>query len=127
MTVEVESRTEVDIRVGNVIWPKSWEGPHSDHQQRSLMELLRNSGHGLILDCSGVEVGTSELVTLLMRIRNHAKKSEKELVLFDVPHPLQELIRICNLQSVLPIADDAGAAKKLIDDRLHPKRRWWPW
>jgi anti-anti-sigma regulatory factor len=129
MSVELDARNDVDIRVGKVIWPKSWEGPRSDQQQRSLLELLRDAGNGLILDCSGVEVGTSELVTLLMRIRNHATKSGKEFALFNVPNTLFELVRICNLQSILPIADDAAAAKKLVSDRLNPKprRRWWPW
>ena len=96
------------------------------------MELLGEAESGLIVDCSGVEVGNSEIVTLLMRIRNHASKSGKEFVLFDVPGTLRELLQLCNLRSVLPIAKDAAEAKKLVGSRQRKKERprwWWalPW
>jgi anti-anti-sigma regulatory factor len=134
MSTDADPQKESEIRIGKIIWPKTWEGPRSDQQQRSLLERLQAAKHGLIVDCSGVEVGNSEIVTLLMRIRNHATKSGKVFVLFDVPNTLLELLKICNLQSVLLTAKDAAAAKDIVSRHVqNPKKkrsRWWwvtPW
>ena len=117
MSEHVASEIRVDVCRGEVIWPKSLEEPRSDEQQRSLRRLVRDSRDGVILDCSGVEAFNSEIVNLLMRVRNHAKKLNKDLVLFNVPESLSKLILLCHLGSILPIAGDATAARKLVSDR----------
>lgn len=134
MSTDADSNKESDIRVGKIIWPKSWEGPRSDQQQRSLMERLHDAKHGLIVDCSGVEIGNSDIVTLLMRVRNHATKSGKVFVIFGVPDSLRDLLKICNLLSIIHIANDAGAAKEIVSRHVQnptkKRSRWWwitPW
>ena len=128
--VRASLRKDTSIQVGKVIWPKSWEGPRSDQQQRSLMERLMESKEGLIVDCSGVEVGNSEIVTLLMRIRNHANKSGKQFVIFSVPDTLKELLRICNLTSVILTANDEDSARTLLRKKRSGKgseKSKWAW
>lgn len=121
MSKHVESDQNVDIRIGNVVWPKSLEGSRSDEQQRELRKLVRDCGAGLILDCSLVEIGNSEIINLLMRVRSQAKKLNKMLVLYNVPDTLDELIRLCNLTTILLAENDEAAARKLVCDRVLEK------
>ncbi len=121
MSEHVESDQNVDIRIGKVIWPKSLEGSRNEEQQRELRKLVRDSGAGLILDCSLVEIGNSEIINLLMRVRSQAKRLNKNVVLFNVPETLAELIRLCNLKTILLSESDEAAARKLISDRAKEK------
>lgn len=117
MTEPMEADGEEAIRSGELIWPKTLEGPRNDEQQRNLRRIVRDSRDGMVLDCSQVEVGTSEVINVLMRVRNHAKTLNKELVLFNVPEHLGKLIQLCHLGSILLVESDADAAKKRILDR----------
>ncbi len=110
-----------DVCVGEVIWPKFLQANHGDQQLRELTQLADSAGKGMILDCSMVEVGNSEIVNLLMRVRNYAKKKNKEIALFNVPETLSETLRLCKLQSVVRSANDAGTAKKLVCDLAQGK------
>ena len=71
----------------------------------------------MILDCSGVEIATSEIINLLMRVRNHAKQLDRELVLFNVPDTLATLIKLCNLESILLSEGDEQAARNRVSER----------
>jgi anti-anti-sigma regulatory factor len=121
MSEHVESDQNVDVRIGKVVWPKIWEGSRGDEQQRELNRLVRDCGAGLILDCSLVEIGNSEIINLLMRVRRQAKKLNKSMVLFNVPDTLDELIRLCNLTTILLAEDDEAAARKRVCDRALEK------
>ena len=122
MSKHVESEQNVDIRTGKVIWPKNLEGSRNDEQQRALRKLVRDCGAGLILDCSMVEIGNSEIINLLMRVRSQAKRLNKKMVLFNVPETLSELIRLCNLKTILISESDESAARKLICDQAIAKQ-----
>jgi anti-anti-sigma factor len=124
---DVTSFGGADIRVSEVIWPKAIGATRADKQQNHLINLVNTAGTGLILDCTLVEIGNSEIISLLMRVRNHAKKRSKEIALFNVPDTLSDIIRICNLRSVLPVAEDSVAAKKLVHDLSRGKGRWRLW
>jgi anti-anti-sigma regulatory factor len=117
MTEPIEADEEGAILTGQLVWPKSWDGQRNDEQQRSLRRMVRDSRDGMVLDCSLVEVGTSEVINVLMRVRNHAMTLNKHLVLFNVPEHLCELIQLCHLGSILLIESDADAATKSISDR----------
>jgi anti-anti-sigma regulatory factor len=121
MSKHAESDQNVDVRIGKVVWPKSLEGSRNDEQQRELRKLVRDCGAGLILDCTLVEIGNSEIINLLMRVRSQAKRLNKTMVLINVPETLAELIRLCNLKTILLSESDEAAARKLISDRATNK------
>ncbi len=114
MNLVIESYTEAGLRRGEVIWPKTADEGRRIEQQRQLLELVDMSKSGVILDCSLVEIGNSELLNVLMRVRNHAKKHGKHIVLYNVPKTVEELIRLCNLRSTLKTAKDDDAATKIL-------------
>ena len=126
MNAKTDSYENADIRIGEVIWPRA-EGIRNLDQQRDLINLVDMAGTGLILDCALVEIGNSEIISLLMRVRNHAKKAEKEIALFNVPDTLTELLQVCNLRAVLPAAEDLSSAKRLVYDLSQGKghRQLW--
>lgn len=110
-----------NICVAEVIWPKFIEPNHVDRQLRELTTLSESARTGIILDCSLIEVANSEVVNLLMRVRNHAKKRNREIALFNVPDALRETLRLCNLHNVLRSTNDAPTAKKLVQNMARGK------
>lgn len=114
MSTNPATRSAIDVCIGELIWAKYSEPNQRDRQKKALLQLADAAGTGIILDCSLVEVGNSEIVNLLMQIRNHTKKQNKHIVLFNVPECLGETIKLCNLNSVLPSVADPHAAKELI-------------
>ncbi|NND96378.1 MAG: hypothetical protein HKN47_03500 [Pirellulaceae bacterium] len=119
--------SHADVCVGEVIWPKYPEANDNARQQQELIGLVDSAGCGVILDCTMVEIGNSEIINLLMRVRNHSKKSNKEIALFNVPDSLAETIRLCNLRSILPTASDARAAKQLVMSHAQGKTGFRIW
>lgn len=127
MSTNAATGANAGVCVGELVWPKFLEHNHSERQQLELVRLGDSSETGIILDCTRVEVGNSEIINLLMRVRNHLKKANKEIVLFNVPESLAETIRLCNLTKVIPTAADAAAAKKLVCDRSNGKSKSRIW
>ncbi len=116
LELDLSRSISADVCVGEVVWPKFLESGHADRQLQQLTSLCSSARTGMILDCTFVEIGNSEILSFLMRVRNHARKMNKEVALFNVPPTLQETLRLCKLNSVLRSADDATAAKRLVAD-----------
>lgn len=117
MNGKSELSSKSGIRTGELIWPRSLQYTHGEQQERHLMELVDDSEVGVIVDCSLVEAGNSQIINLLIRLRNYAKKAKKEVALFSAPEALIKVINLCKLPSVLPCTDDADAARKLVCDK----------
>ncbi len=116
MSTGKEAYEQADIRLGEVIWSKTMPANEAVKQQKHLADLAGIAKAGVILDCALVDVTNSELLSLIVRVRTLAKKQKKGFALFNVPENLSKTIKLCKLESVLPIANDMVEAKKLAYD-----------
>ena len=103
-----------DLAVGTMSYSRQLGGRHAVAELHKLTELLENVRLGLAVDCQGVEMGTSDVINLLLRLSKKAKGDNKHVVLFNVPDQLQQSIKVTGLKSIVTICDDAPEAKGLI-------------
>lgn len=114
MTNSDKCSADSDIGVGMLKSSRqltAWNPAEASHQ---LNETLERARLGIVIDCGDVQLGTSEVINVLLQISRKAKEKGKLVALYNVSESLQTSIKITGLQLVIKICSDIDSAKQQI-------------
>ena len=114
MSTTVKPLVESDIAVGAMVYSRRIGDTQAISEGKKLCDLLETAKYGIVIDCKAVEMGTSEVVNMLLRVSKRAKKHGKHMALYNVPATLAKTFKIASLNSVFAVHDDGIMAKRKI-------------
>ena len=114
MTARATVESVSDVAVGAMVYARRVGDQQAISESNKLLQLLEKAKYGIVIDCQAVEMGTSEVINVLLKLSRRAKKDRKHVALFNVPKTLMDTIKIASLDSVLTIRDDGIKAKQTI-------------